>query len=119
MPMKSPSHPGRLIKSACLEPLGLSVSEAARVLGVSRPALSSLINGQAALSAEMAIRLEKAFGSTADAWVRLPASVILLTSPNRVYSQTTGYYVKAQEGRPRRHATARISDGSRLATSGR
>ena len=74
MPMKRPVHPGRLIQSACLEPLKLSVSEAARVLGVSRPTLSSLINGRAALSAEMAIRLEKAFGSTADAWVRMQAA---------------------------------------------
>ena len=72
--MKRPAHPGRLIQSACLEPLKLSVSEAARVLGVSRPTLSSLINGRAALSAEMAIRLEKAFGSTADAWVRMQAA---------------------------------------------
>ena len=74
MPMKAPTHPGRLIQNACLEPLGLSVSEGARVLGVSRPTLSSLINGRAALSAEMAIRLEKAFGSTADAWVRMQAA---------------------------------------------
>jgi antitoxin HigA-1 len=74
MPMKAPAHPGRLIQNACLEPLGLSVSEGARILGVSRPTLSSLINGRAALSAEMAIRLEKAFGSTADAWVRMQAA---------------------------------------------
>ena len=86
MPMKSPSHPGRLIKSACLEPLGLSVSEAARVLGVSRPALSSLINGQAALSAEMAIRLEKAFGSTADAWVRMQGAHDLARARSRAGS---------------------------------
>ncbi len=74
MPMKQPVHPGRLIQAACLEPLGLSVSEAARILDVSRPTLSSVLNGRAALSAEMAIRLEKAFGSTADAWVRMQAA---------------------------------------------
>jgi addiction module HigA family antidote len=86
MPMKSPSHPGRLIQSACLDPLGLSVSEAARVLGVSRPTLSSLINGRAALSAEMAIRLEKAFGSTADAWVRMQAAHDLARARSRAGS---------------------------------
>ena len=86
MPMKSPSHPGRLIQSACLDPLGLSVSEAARVLGVSRPTLSSLINGRAALSAEMAIRLEKAFGSTADAWVRMQAAHDLARARRRAGS---------------------------------
>jgi addiction module HigA family antidote len=74
MPMKNPPHPGRLVKNACLDPLGLTVSEAARALGVSRPTLSSLINGRAAISAEMAIRLEKAFGSSADAWVRMQAA---------------------------------------------
>jgi addiction module HigA family antidote len=86
MPMKLPSHPGRLIQSACLEPLGLSVSEAARILGVSRPALSSLINGRAALTAEMAIRLEKAFGSTADAWVRMQAAHELARARSRASS---------------------------------
>ncbi len=74
MPMKNPPHPGRLVKNACLDPLGLTVSEAARALGVSRPTLSSLINGRAAISAEMAIRLEKAFGSSADAWIRMQAA---------------------------------------------
>jgi addiction module HigA family antidote len=86
MPMKRPVHPGRLIQSACLEPLKLSVSEAARVLGVSRPTLSSLINGRAALSAEMAIRLEKAFGSTADAWVRMQAAHDLARARRRARS---------------------------------
>ena len=71
MPMKNPPHPGRLIKNACLEPLGLSVTKAAKALGVARPTLSSVINGRAALSPEMAIRLEKAFGGTADAWLRM------------------------------------------------
>ena len=71
MPMKDPPHPGRLVKSACLEPLGLSVTQAARALGVARPTLSAVINGHAGISAEMAIRLEKAFGGSADAWVRM------------------------------------------------
>ncbi len=71
MPMKNPPQPGRSIANACLKPLGLSATAGARVLGVARPTLSNVINGKAAVSPEMAIRLEKAFGSTADAWLRM------------------------------------------------
>lgn len=71
MPMKNPPHPGRSIRNACLEPLGLSVTEGAKVLGVSRQALNNLVNGKAAISPEMAIRLSKAFGSTAESWLRM------------------------------------------------
>lgn len=71
MPMKNPPHPGRSIKHACLEPLNLTVTEAAKVLGVGRPALSAVINGKAGISPEMAIRLEQAFGSTADTWLAM------------------------------------------------
>ena len=71
MPMKNPPHPGRSIKDACLDPLRLSVTEGARVLGVARHTLSRVINGQAGISPEMAIRLEKVFGSTADTWLRM------------------------------------------------
>ncbi len=74
MPMKNPPHPGRTIANACLEPLGLTVTAGARVLGVARPTLSNVINGKAGISPEMAIRLEKAFGSTADAWLRMQAA---------------------------------------------
>lgn len=69
--MKSPPHPGRLIQNACLVPLALTVTAAAKALGVARPTLSNVLNGRSAVSPEMAIRLEKAFGSTADAWLRL------------------------------------------------
>ena len=71
MPMKNPPHPGRSIKDACLEPLGLSVTEGAKVLGVTRNTLSRVINGQNGISADMAIRLEKAGWSNADHWLRL------------------------------------------------
>ena len=71
MPMKSPPHPGRSIKDACLEPLELSVTEGAKVLGVTRNTLSRVINGQSGISPEMAIRLEKAGWSNADHWLRL------------------------------------------------
>jgi len=70
MPMKNPSHPGSIVRG-CLEDLGLSVTGAARVLGVTRQALNNVVNGKAGISAEMAVRLSKAFGSTADFWLRL------------------------------------------------
>jgi addiction module HigA family antidote len=69
--MKNPPHPGRIVRDECLEPLGLSVTEAARVLGVSRQALNDLVNEKAGISAEMAVRLTKAFGSTPDTWLRM------------------------------------------------
>ena len=71
MPMKNPPHPGRSIKDACLDPLELTITEGADVLGVARHTLSRVVNGQASVSPEMAIRLEKAFGGTADSWVRM------------------------------------------------
>ena len=71
MPMKNPPHPGRSIRTACLEPLGLSVTEGAKVLGITRQALNNVVNGKAAISTEMAIRLAKAFGSTAETWLRM------------------------------------------------
>ena len=74
MPMKNPPHPGRSIKDACLEPLGLSVTEGAKVLGVTRNTLSRLIHGQSGISPEMAIRLEKAGWSNADHWLRLQSA---------------------------------------------
>lgn len=74
MPMKSPPHPGLSVKLDCLEPLGLTVTEAAKVLGVSRKALSDLVNGHAGISPEMAIRLDKAFGGGATTWHALQAA---------------------------------------------
>jgi len=69
--MKNPPHPGSLVKHECIGALGLSVTEAARALGVTRQALSNLVNGNAGISPEMAIRLEKAFGGTAEGWLRM------------------------------------------------
>jgi addiction module HigA family antidote len=71
MPMKTPPHPGHSIKDACLEPLGLTVMEAAEVLGIARHTLSRVLNGHSGISPEMAIRLEKAGWSNADHWLRL------------------------------------------------
>jgi addiction module HigA family antidote len=72
--MKSPPHPGRSIKQNCLDALGLNVTEAAKVLGVARHTLSRVLNGHAAISPEMAIRLEKAGFSSAGFWLRLQAA---------------------------------------------
>lgn len=69
MPMKNPPHPGLSVRLDCLEPLGLSVTEAAKVLGVTRQALNNVVNGKSGISPEMAIRLSKAFGSSAETWL--------------------------------------------------
>lgn len=71
MPMKNPPYPGRSIKDACLEPLGLSITAGAKILGVTRVALSNVINGKSAITPEMAIRLSKAFGSTPRTWLKM------------------------------------------------
>ena len=71
MDMHNPAHPGEIIREDCLKPLGLTVTAAAEGLGVSRKALSELLNGRAGVSADMAIRLEKAGWSRADAWMRM------------------------------------------------
>jgi addiction module HigA family antidote len=70
MEMKNPAHPGELVK-ACLDDLGLSVAEAAKGLGVTRQQLHNVIAARSSITPEMAIRFEKAFGSTADTWLRM------------------------------------------------
>lgn len=72
--MKNPPHPGDFIRSELVEPAGLSVTAAAKALQVSRPTLSSLLNGKADLSGEMALRLEKAFGVKMDTLMRMQVS---------------------------------------------
>jgi antitoxin HigA-1 len=74
MPMKNPPHPGESVRADCHEPLGLTVTAAAKALGVFRQALNNLIHGQAAISPEMAVRLDKAFGGGAETWLRLQAA---------------------------------------------
>jgi len=69
MRMHNPPHPGEILKSLCLEPLGLSVTHAAEALGVSRKTLSSIVNGRAGISPEMAVRLSIAFDTTAESWL--------------------------------------------------
>jgi antitoxin HigA-1 len=74
MAMKNPPHPGLSVRHDCIEPLGLTITDAARALGVTRQTLNNLVNGKASISPEMAIRLDKAFGGGADTWLRLQAA---------------------------------------------
>ena len=83
MPMNNPPHPGLSVRHDCLEPLGLTVSDAAKRLGVSRKQLSDLVNGHSGISPEMAIRLEKAFGGDANTWYRLQAAYDLAQAMKR------------------------------------
>src|SRR5271166_104442 len=71
MAMKNPPHPGLIVRHDCLEALGLSVTEGAKVLGVTRQTLNNIVNGKSGISPEMAIRLTKAFGSTAETWLKM------------------------------------------------
>jgi addiction module HigA family antidote len=71
MSMHTPPHPGRIIRQECLEPLGLNVTAGAKALGISRVALSELVNERRGISPEMAIRLAKAFGSSPETWAGL------------------------------------------------
>ena len=69
MAMRNPPHPGLSVRHDCLEPLGLTVTEGAKALGITRQALNNLVNGKSGVSPEMAVRLEKAFGGGAEAWL--------------------------------------------------
>ncbi len=69
MAMKAPPHPGAVIRELCIDPLGLTVTRSAEILGVSRKALSELLNGHSGISPEMAVRLSKAFGGSVESWL--------------------------------------------------
>lgn len=69
MKMHNPPHPGEVLRELCLKPLGLTVTEAAQALGVSRKTLSAILNGRAGISPEMAVRLSLAFGTSAESWM--------------------------------------------------
>ena len=81
--MARPAHPGQFIRMEVIEPLELSVTEAAKVLGVTRPALSALLNGRAALSPDMALRIEKAFGAKMDTLLRMQTSYEIAVTRSR------------------------------------
>jgi antitoxin HigA-1 len=69
MPMKNPPHPGGFVLRQCIEPLGLSITDAAAALGVTRTTLSELVNEKRGISPEMAVRLSKVFGGSAETWL--------------------------------------------------
>ena len=81
--MARPAHPGQFIRMEVIEPLGLSVTQAAKVLGVSRPALSALLNARAALSSDMALRIEKAFGPKMDTLLRMQTAYEIAETRDR------------------------------------
>src|ERR1700687_5716009 len=85
MPMLNPPHPGEFIRTEIMEPLGLSVTAAAEALGVSRPTLSSLLNGKADLSGDMALRIEKAFGVRMDTLMRMMAAHDIVQTRKRAH----------------------------------
>ena len=80
MAMNNPAHPGAIVRAACLRPLGLSVSEGARRLGVGRQTLSHLVNEKSSVSIEMSYRLSKAFGSTPETWLGMQLAFDLAQS---------------------------------------
>jgi len=93
MRMHNPPHPGEIIKSLCLEPLGVTVTQAAEALGVSRKTLSAILNGRAGISPEMAVRLSIAFGTSSESWL----------------NQQTQYDLWHAERRRRRLKVAKLS----------
>src|SRR5439155_14502779 len=90
--MRNPSHPGAFVRTEILGPLDLTVTSAANVLGVSRPTLSSLLNGQADLSGDIALRVEEAFGVRMDTLMRMPASYDVPRTRRREQSITVRRY---------------------------
>ena len=81
MPMKNPPHPGRVVLMECIEPLGLTITQAAQALGVTRTTLSQLVNGKRGISPEMAVRLSQVFGGSAASWLTQQAHYDLAQLP--------------------------------------
>jgi addiction module HigA family antidote len=81
MPMKNPPHPGSVVLSECIEPLGLTITRAAKALGVTRTRLSELVNGKRGISPDMAIRLSQVFGGSAESWITQQAQYDLAQIP--------------------------------------
>jgi addiction module HigA family antidote len=95
--MKNPPHPGDFIRTEIIEPAGLSVTAAAKALQVSRPALSSLLNGNADLSGNMALRIEKAFGVKMDNLMRMQASYDIAQTRKREHEIHVRYVHRTAE----------------------
>ena len=90
--MHDPPHPGEMIRSLCLEPLGLPVTAAALALGVTRKTLSELLNAHAGISPEMALRLSKVFGRSPEAWLHLQAQYEIWHAQRNVDLSTLGSF---------------------------
>jgi len=84
MRMYNPPHPGEIIRELCIDPLGMTVTEAAKALGVTRKTLSALLNGRSGISPEMALRLSKVFGRSAEGWLKLQLQYDLWQTQQRV-----------------------------------
>jgi addiction module HigA family antidote len=95
MTMNNPPHPGGIVRRQCLVPLDLSVTAAAKGLGVTRQAFSDLVNERAGISVDMAIRLSKAFGSSAEMWIGLQTAYDLAQARNRLRSIKVRHFVAA------------------------
>ncbi len=95
MPMKNPPHPGLSVRHDCLEPLSLGVTQAAKKLGISRKQLSDIVICHSGISAEMAIRLDTAFGGGAETWVRLQAPYDLAQAMKRAGRIKVGRLTRA------------------------
>ena len=97
--MKNPAHPGGFVKTEVIEPLGLSVTDAAQVLGITRAALSTFLNERASLSSDMAIRIEKAFGESMETLMRMQNSSDIAQAHKREGEIVVARYVPAAHGR--------------------
>ncbi|MEA3231018.1 MAG: HigA family addiction module antitoxin [Thermodesulfobacteriota bacterium] len=84
MVMYNPPHPGEIIREFCIEPLGLTVTETSKAIGVTRKTLSALINGRSGISPEMALRLSKVFGRSPEGWLKLQIQYDLWTTQQSV-----------------------------------
>jgi addiction module HigA family antidote len=98
--MKNPPHPGEFVRMEVVEPAGLSVTAAAKALQVSRPALSSLLNGRAGLSGDMALRIEKAFGVKMDTLMRMQSSYDIAQTRKREREVRVQRFHPTAEARP-------------------
>jgi addiction module HigA family antidote len=105
MEMFSPSHPGDFIRTEIIGPLNISVTRAAAILGVSRPALSTLLNSRAALTGEMATRIEKAFGVPMDILMRMQTAYDIAQARMKAGKIRVRRYRPARRGRSRQNST--------------
>ena len=101
MTMKNPLHPGLSVRHDCIEPLNLTVTEAADILGVTRQALNNLVSGKSGISSEMAIRLDKAFGGGAKTWLRLQMAYDLAQARQRESEIKVKRVVRGKVDEPR------------------